>query len=1198
MVRFKGRILKVLLTTTVVLQITNVLITGGTHGVHAEGPADPAPVVNPVGMPNGKKVLFDNTHGQTAGAADWVIDGGFSDFANGLAGRGYSVKELRKTTPITLADLLDYDAFVIGEANIPYKASEQEAMVQYVQGGGSIFFIADHYNADRNKNRWDASEVMNGYRRGAWDNPAKGMTAEEAASSAMQGVQSSDWLSDHFGVRFRYNALADITTGQTIVPPDQSFGITQGVSNVAMHAGSTLAITDPTKAKGLIYLPQTNAKWANAVDQGVYNGGGVAEGPYSAIAKAGAGKAAFIGDSSPVEDETPKYLREETGTSKTTYAGWKEEQDSAYLLNLIDWLTTEEPNITSLDQYPGLELDQPTPLLPFENPPDSTEPQAEPWAAPAAGYKWYDPSTFKSGSYGSAIAVTNPTYSFVSQSPMPSNEQVFPVRVVIDNMAPGATLSNLNVGAYNPSGGAQLGMISLDGGATWPTSPGYSASFAVTANAKGHAVKEVLIKLKGTPASANFRIRQGSNALLTKTVPADATAQPQELPPDIPPVSTIVMARSKASGTTVSIEGIVTTQPGAFGDQSFYLQDSTGGIYVPQNSTGYNVGDKVLVSGDLTLFNGELGLASIHHLAKTGTDAIPVPETVTSLHAYNQGQLVSLDQVVIQNFSDAAPAGSFEFDAVAADSTTSRVRVDARTGLTKDIFLQSYGLGDKVQISGVASVDNSTFQLKPRGLSDFVQILPASPSAGGTGNSSGSGNAPASIVTGLTISTLEGPVYAGDSKQFYANAQLSAGSSMDITPSAVWESSIPAVATVSGTGIVSALNAGTTVITATYEGQSYPYSLQVLPALGTNPNPSPTVTLAGLNATPATFTQAAGYPSGSTVIRAVYHDNSTVVISNQDVIWSSQNANIASASETGMISFNSVGSTVITATYGGQQAFIAVTVLPAEISPTVIVPEESSSVSQDAVTPAPVRTAPVLPAAPPGPGASVNADAPDKAQAGTPIFRNEIIVTEKVVHSIRTKVAESSTEEKSIPADTAGHWAEKTVGIFVKLHIIEGYEDGTAKPDATITRAEFAQIISRVFDVNSSARPVVMNDLSDHWAKNSIEKLAQSGVLSGYGDGTFRPDKAITREEMIVILSRLVNLSVVQKDESKGFFKDLQESYAEVEIKNAAEAGIINGKREDTFDPKSESTRAEALQVILNTLNLNPEVKTLLDTMK
>lgn len=99
-------------------------------------------------------------------------------------------------------------------------------MLQYVKNGGSIFFIADHYNADRNKNRWDSSEVFNGYRRGAWDNPAKGMSNEEANSQAMQGVESSDWLSDNFGIRFRYNALGDVSA-KTIVSPEQSFGITK-----------------------------------------------------------------------------------------------------------------------------------------------------------------------------------------------------------------------------------------------------------------------------------------------------------------------------------------------------------------------------------------------------------------------------------------------------------------------------------------------------------------------------------------------------------------------------------------------------------------------------------------------------------------------------------------------------------------------------------------------------------------------------------------------------------------------------------------------------------------------------------------------------------------------------------------------------------------------------------------------------------
>lgn len=157
-----------------------------------------------------------------------------------------------------MSDLSDYDVYIVAESNVPYKASEQLAMAEYVEDGGSIFFIGDHYNADRNKNRWDGSEAFNGYRRGAWDNPAKGMNADEVASSAMQGVVSSDWLADEFGVRFRYNALGDINA-TNVVAPDQAFGITTGVSAVAMHAGSTLAILDPARAKGIVYLPQTNA---------------------------------------------------------------------------------------------------------------------------------------------------------------------------------------------------------------------------------------------------------------------------------------------------------------------------------------------------------------------------------------------------------------------------------------------------------------------------------------------------------------------------------------------------------------------------------------------------------------------------------------------------------------------------------------------------------------------------------------------------------------------------------------------------------------------------------------------------------------------------------------------------------------------------------------------------------------------------
>ncbi|WP_240468767.1 GldG family protein [Gracilibacillus sp. YIM 98692] len=366
--------------------------------VDAEGPLDPAPEISPNGSSNGLSVLFDNTHGQTAGAADWVIDGAFSDFAEAIAEEGYYVKELRKEGRFTLSDLSDYDVFVIPEANIPFSNQEQQAMLDYVDQGGSIFFIADHYNADRNKNRWDSSEAFNGYRRGAWEDPTLGMSQEEADSLYMDDVSNSDWLSDNFGMRIRYNALGDVYS-DVIVSPSQSFNITNNVSTMTMHAGSTIAITDPNKAKGIVYIEETNDSWAYAVDQGVYNGGGIEEGPYVAISKSSLGKVAVIGDSSPVEDITPKYKREETGGTKRTYDGFYDQDNHILLINLIDWLANQE-NYSSFDEVSGFELDQETSLLSMEDPVSSTEPEEEPWSDPAAGYKWWDRSTFKEGSYG------------------------------------------------------------------------------------------------------------------------------------------------------------------------------------------------------------------------------------------------------------------------------------------------------------------------------------------------------------------------------------------------------------------------------------------------------------------------------------------------------------------------------------------------------------------------------------------------------------------------------------------------------------------------------------------------------------------------------------------------------------------------------------------------------------------------------
>ncbi|WP_172864432.1 DNA-binding protein [Staphylococcus aureus] len=472
-----------------------------------------------------RTVLFDRSHGQTAGAADWVSDGAFSDYADSIQKQGYDVKAIDGHSNITEASLKSSKIFVIPEANIPFKESEQAAIVKYVKQGGNVVFISDHYNADRNLNRIDSSEAMNGYRRGAYEDMSKGMNAEEKSSTAMQGVKSSDWLSTNFGVRFRYNALGDLNTSN-IVSSKESFGITEGVKSVSMHAGSTLAITNPEKAKGIVYTPEqlpAKSKWSHAVDQGIYNGGGKAEGPYVAISKVGKGKAAFIGDSSLVEDSSPKYVREDNGEKKKTYDGFKEQDNGKLLNNITAWMSKDNDG-KSL-KASSLTLDTKTKLLDFERPERSTEPEKEPWSQPPSGYKWYDPTTFKAGSYGSEKGADPQPNTPDDHTPPNQNEKVtfdipqnvsvnepFEMTIHLKGFEANQTLENLRVGIYK-EGGRQIGQFSSKDNDY--NAPGYSTLPTVKADENGNVTIKVNAKVLESMEGSKIRLKLGDKTLIT-----------------------------------------------------------------------------------------------------------------------------------------------------------------------------------------------------------------------------------------------------------------------------------------------------------------------------------------------------------------------------------------------------------------------------------------------------------------------------------------------------------------------------------------------------------------------------------------------------------------------------------------------------------------------------------------------------------
>ena len=103
----------------------------------------------------------------------------------------------------------------------------------------------------------------------------------------------------------------------------------------------------------------------------------------------------------------------------------------------------------------------------------------------------------------------------------------------------------------------------------------------------------------------------------------------------------------------------------------------------------------------------------------------------------------------------------------------------------------------------------------------------------------------------------------------------------------------------------------------------------------------------------------------------------------------------------------------------------------------------------------------------------------------------------------------------------AGDWFNKAVSSLAKGGYLTGYEDGTFKPNAAITRAEFATIAVRFADEVASAGNA-FSDISDHWAKDNILKDVNLGWITGYEDGTFRPDELITRAEAMTIINRIL----------------------------------------------------------------------------
>ncbi len=185
----------------------------------------------------------------------------------------------------------------------------------------------------------------------------------------------------------------------------------------------------------------------------------------------------------------------------------------------------------------------------------------------------------------------------------------------------------------------------------------------------------------------------------------------------------------------------------------------------------------------------------------------------------------------------------------------------------------------------------------------------------------------------------------------------------------------------------------------------------------------------------------------------------------------------------------------------------------------------------------------------------------------------------------------TATETKKPIVNTAevftdvvkGEWYKEYVDLAYSYGIFKGNEDGTFKPLANITRAEFVQVLANLSGIDTTNKKVLSKFVDvkyGEWYTPAIKWANANGIVAGKSETHFAPDEAITREQMCVMLVNYANfrgISLVAVEAKQAFVDDANISdWAKAAVYTCQMADIVNGKGEGRFDPQNTGIRAEA----------------------
>ncbi len=177
-------------------------------------------------------------------------------------------------------------------------------------------------------------------------------------------------------------------------------------------------------------------------------------------------------------------------------------------------------------------------------------------------------------------------------------------------------------------------------------------------------------------------------------------------------------------------------------------------------------------------------------------------------------------------------------------------------------------------------------------------------------------------------------------------------------------------------------------------------------------------------------------------------------------------------------------------------------------------------------------------------------------------------------------------------SDIENHWAKNEIEIWIEKGLIKGYSDGTFRPDSNITRAEFVTLINRAFGYTEKSAVNFSDISSEDWFYNEIAKAKTAGYISGYPDGTIKPDNSISRQEVASIIIRMLELAEDIKTVEK--FADYSEipNWSKGYIGAVLAADIMEGYPDGMFKAEDSIKRAEAVVTLERIIKTEPDVIT------